>query len=130
VPNPTMLLFATVRRSRGEGRVRMGSDIAPRRPRTTRDIFHSIRVRHFDDAQEMGDLSVIGVMFSDTGADGDARPTPALVGCLADGGVEHCRRRIVGHSLRALPSEVREPTTRCGLAIPGARQMLAYGAPV
>ena len=34
--------------------------------------------RYIDGVPEMGDLSVIGVMFSDTAADGDARPTSAL----------------------------------------------------
>jgi hypothetical protein len=39
-----------------------------------------VRVPHIDDAPEMSDRSVIGVTFSDTAADGDARPTPALEG--------------------------------------------------
>jgi hypothetical protein len=37
-------------------------------------------------------------------------PRPAPIGCLADGGVEHYRRRIIGHSLRAY-------RRRCGRSV-------------
>ena len=58
--------------------------------------------RHIDDAPDVVELSAIGVTFSDTVQGGDARPTPAPIGYVADGGVEHYRQRIIGHSLRAL----------------------------
>jgi hypothetical protein len=45
--------------------------------------------RHIDDAPEVVELSVIGVMFSDTAANGDARPTPALLTDAVSGGAAH-----------------------------------------
>jgi hypothetical protein len=39
---------------------------------------------------------------------------PARIGCLADGAEEHYRRRIIGHSLRALRRLSGAPTVDAG----------------
>ncbi|HUF98273.1 MAG TPA: hypothetical protein VMM60_09085, partial [Ilumatobacter sp.] len=52
-----------------------------------------------DDAPKLVKLSVIGVMFSDTAADGGARPTPALIPHVAGSCSEWYRTRVSGQNV-------------------------------